>query len=108
MSSHGETDAVLGSDASLAPLRPWSLVTISALYPSAQLVGHVDRYAVSGSRLHIPIQSNDGCWVHHGGAWQQLERGRAYRMDPSTFHGAVNWGAEPRLHLVVDTLAEVH
>jgi hypothetical protein len=25
-----------------------------------------------------------------------------YRMDPSEVHGAVNWGSEVRLHLMID------
>lgn len=74
---------------------------IVVLYPSAQLVGHRDPPIV-GTRYHVPLIVNAGCWVFHGGTWQQLEIGRAYQMDPTEDHGAVNWGAERRLHLLID------
>jgi aspartyl/asparaginyl beta-hydroxylase (cupin superfamily) len=75
---------------------------IVALYPSSQLVAHVDP-PIPGRRFHIPLVVNDGCWVFSGGHWQQLEVGRVYQMDPTVVHGAVNWGTERRLHLMVDT-----
>jgi len=46
---------------------------------------------------------NDGCWSFHDGVWQQLDVGLAYEMDPTIVHGAVNWGASTRLHLMIDT-----
>ena len=74
---------------------------IVALYPSSQLVAHCDP-PIAATRLHIPVQINDGCHVFHGGQWQQLETGRSYAMDPTITHGAVNWGTETRFHLVID------
>ncbi len=83
--------------------RPLAQITVVALYPSAQIVGHTDHPDnVHGLRLHMPLQLNPGCWVFHDGTWQQLELGRSYAMDPTKEHGAVNWGATVRLHLVVD------
>jgi len=76
--------------------------TVIALYPSSQLVAHRDP-PIKGIRHHIPLQLNPGCWVFHDGLWQQLEVGCVYTMDPSLLHGAVNWGTEVRLHLMVDT-----
>jgi hypothetical protein len=73
-----------------------------ALYPSSQLVAHCDP-PIAGRRFHIPLVVNDGCWVFHAGTWQQLEVGRVYQMDPTEVHGAVNWGTERRVHLMVDT-----
>ncbi len=72
-----------------------------ALYPSSQLVAHTDP-PIAGRRFHIPLVVNDGCWVFHDGTWQQLQVGRVYQMDPTQVHGAVNWGTERRLHLMVD------
>lgn len=76
-------------------------ITVIALYPSAQLVAHCDP-PIKGSRYHLPLQVNPDCWVFHDGMWQQLEAGRWYQMDPTKLHGAVNWGSEVRLHLIVD------
>ena len=99
-----------GSTETIAVFRPvledvfpgeWLYATVIALYPSSQLVGHVDR-AVTAQRSHLPLQVNRGCWVFHDGAWQQLEAGQVYSMDPTLVHGAVNWGDAVRLHLIVD------
>ena len=79
----------------------WTGVMVMALWPSSQLVGHTDP-PITGTRYHIPLEMNDGCWVFHGGSWQQLQVGHVYQMDPTVTHGAVNWGADLRTHLVVD------
>ncbi len=75
---------------------------IVALYPSSQLVAHTDP-PIPGTRLHIPLEVNDRCWVLSGDRWQQLALGCVYLMDPTELHGAVNWGATRRLHLLLDT-----
>ena len=80
----------------------WVAVRVVALLASQQLVGHTDP-PVRARRIHIPIRLNAGCWVFSAGTWQQLEEGRCYEMDPTQVHGAVNWGAETRLHLMIDT-----
>jgi aspartyl/asparaginyl beta-hydroxylase (cupin superfamily) len=72
-----------------------------ALYPSSQLVAHRDP-PITGTRFHVPLVVNDGCWVFHGGWWQQLQLGHLYAMDPTVEHGAVNWGTDRRVHLMVD------
>jgi hypothetical protein len=78
--------------------RPWRAV---ALYPSAQIVGHVD--VGCGTRLHVPIEMNEGCWVFHDGDWQSLTIGQPYLMDPTRVHGSVNWGSTVRVHLMTET-----
>jgi hypothetical protein len=76
---------------------------VVALYPSSQIVAHADAYSAKQRRYHIPLQINSGCWVFHDGDWQQLQLGKVYQMDPTKVHGAVNWGATLRLHLLLDT-----
>lgn len=83
--------------------RPVERIAVVALYPSSQIVAHVDANPDQWRRFHIPLQLNDRCWVFHDGDWQQLVVGRVYQMDPTKVHGAVNWGTEVRLHLLVDT-----
>lgn len=78
---------------------------VAVLYPSSQIVAHRDP-PILGVRYHVPLQTNPGCWSFHGGLWQQLQVGHVYRMDPTELHGAVNWGSEVRLHLIVDTEKE--
>lgn len=81
--------------------RPWSQARVFGVYPSAQLVGHCDP-PIRGTRYHLPIDTNPDCWVFHDGAWQQLQIGQCYEMDPTQPHGAVNWGSTLRLHVVID------
>ncbi len=73
------------------------------LYPSSQLVAHRDP-PIPDLRYHVPIIVPPGNWVFHDGLWQQLVVGNIYQMDPTKEHGAVNWGSEIRIHLVVDTV----
>lgn len=86
---------------------PWEWVTIVALYPSSQIVAHRDPPAVGTVRYHIPLQTNPDCWCFHDGVWQRLPVGQIYSMNPREQHGAVNWGAEVRLHLMVDRVEEL-
>lgn len=74
---------------------------IVGLLPSQQLVAHCDP-PINANRYHLPLRTNPGCWSFSGGVWQQLEVGKVYRMDPTEEHGAVNWGSETRLHLMID------
>ena len=76
-------------------------VQLVGLLPSQQIAAHADQ-PIQGVRYHVPLQTNEGCWSFHGGQWIQLKVGKVYRMDPAEMHGAVNWGSEVRLHLMID------
>lgn len=81
----------------------WTGAALVALYPGAQIPSHVDA-PIPGTRFHIPLQINEGCWVFSDGVWQQLSRGAVYTLDPTKPHGAVNWGPTLRIHLLIDTV----
>lgn len=88
-------------------LPPWPgrrvvRLQLVALYASQQIPAHADQSIAPCRRLHIPLLTNAGCWSFHEGAWQQLQPGAVYEMDPAQLHGAVNWGATTRVHLMVD------
>lgn len=62
-------------------------------------------------RLHIPIVTNpDAYFCYHSDKpedgkestvkYHHLEIGNVYEVDTSTLHNAINWGIEPRVHLV--------
>jgi hypothetical protein len=92
----------------LAEVLPWipsaptpTCAALIALYPSSQLVAHVDQ-PLPGRRLHIPLDVNDGCWSFSAGEWVRLQVGHVYAMYPEVIHGAVNWGATRRVHLLLD------
>jgi hypothetical protein len=105
-----------GSVSRFAPVEPhvvanafdlWGQVQsafIVSLLPMQQIPLHVDASIAPAVRYHIPIRTNPDCWSFHAGEWHHLEVGGLYRMDPIDPHGAVNWGAEPRWHLLVDVL----
>lgn len=101
MTAHQPTEALLlGHLFDVLPA-PWLNCHVIGLYPSQQIVAHADN-PIQGIRYHLVLQQNPGCWSLHDGTWQQLELGHLYTMDPSLEHGAVNWGAQMRLHLIVD------
>jgi hypothetical protein len=102
----GMTDDVLTAGRFEAVLKPffpssWWVCRVVSLWPSQQIPAHVDA-TIRGERHHIPLQTNDGCWSFSNGIWSQLEEGQDYTMDPTQPHGAVNWGSELRLHLMLD------
>lgn len=73
------------------------------LLPSQQIVAHRDPPLAEGiARWHVALQSCPACWCLHGDRWQRLLPRRRYSMRPEEEHGAVNWGHEPRIHLLVD------
>lgn len=79
----------------------WLQATFVFLLPSQQIVRHADP-PIRGTRYHIPIDTNSECYVYHAGSWQKLAEGFTYAMNPAAPHGAVNWGATMRLHVMVD------
>lgn len=85
------------------PNKTLKQITCVGLRPSQQIVGHRDA-PITAVRYHLPIATNDHCWVHHNGTWQQLQLGSAYTMDPTLWHGAVNWGETLRVHVMIDLL----
>lgn len=83
----------------------WVYANLIRLLPGMTIPYHTDGEP-QFRRRHLVLQTNDMVWVFHDGGFQQLDLGGVYRMDPTKPHGAVNWGAEERIHLFVDTLTE--
>jgi hypothetical protein len=75
---------------------------VVSLDPMQQIPSHVDASIAPAVRYHIAIRTNPLAWSFHAGQWRHLEEGYVYQMDPTEPHGAVNWGTEPRWHLLVD------
>lgn len=84
----------------------WRNALITQVLPNGCIPPHHDVPPEGSNRYHLVLETNPLCWVMHGGEWQQLEQGGIYRMDPGVTHAAVNWGAMPRTHLVVDISIE--
>ena len=51
----------------------------------------------------LVVQTSPDAWALHDGDWQRLEQDGVYEADQSVSHAAVNFGKEPRVHLVVGT-----
>ena len=83
---------------------PWKFAMVVLVKTHGHLPVHRDGAMPTGvTRYHLVLQTNPRCWYFHDGAWEQLEVGGIYELDPTLEHGAINWGAEPRIHLVIDT-----
>jgi len=55
------------------------------------------------TRYHVVLRTNPYCWNYHDGDMQQLIIGGVYAIDELLEHASVNWGRDPRIHLVIDT-----
>lgn len=53
-------------------------------------------------RIHIPIITNESAYLIINGARLHLPVGHLWKLDPVHRHGACNFGAEPRVHVLVD------
>ena len=83
---------------------PYSMVVVVMV--NGSIPPHRDAPLRRGfQRYHIVLQTNENCWNYHAGEWAQLEEGGIYTMDCTKTHAAINWGAEPRVHLVIDAAA---
>lgn len=100
----------LADDELIAALQPlladalpgkWTNVLVTQIMPKGSIPMHTDG-ARAGTRYHIVLETNHGCWCYHRGYWQQLRLGDIYSMEQTYEHGSVNWGETPRTHLVVD------
>lgn len=79
----------------------WLWAGVVALVSSKQIRAHRDE-PIPGTRIHIPLVTNEHCWSFHDGQWLQPRVGHCYEMNPAELHGAVNWGHTTRLHLIID------
>ena len=84
----------------------WYACTVVGLWPSQQIPLHADA-KILGVRYHLPLQTNLRCLsfteAEDGVIYcHKLYEGQVYTLDPTLPHGAVNWGSEVRLHLMID------
>lgn len=79
-------------------------VMVIELKPGGSLAWHVDQgpYSQATTRFHLPLVTNPQAWMYSGGEQAHLPVGALTWFDTSVPHSAVNLGAEPRYHLVVD------
>lgn len=81
----------------------WDFSMLVKLEQGNTIPPHTDKALATGlTRYHFVLSTDPYSWCMHDGVWQQLEAGGVYTMRPELIHAAINWGATPRLHLVVD------
>lgn len=72
---------------------------VGATVPWRKLEGdYFERF----NRLHLALRTNPGCMLYSGVEAIQLPPGQMARMNVMVPHSAVNLGASPRVHLVLD------
>ena len=79
----------------------WKMSMLVALHQGASIEPHEDKDQLP--RYHVVLQTNEKSWSYSAPHWQQLTAGGVYLMDPRVTHASINWGAEPRVHLIIDT-----
>ena len=83
----------------------WGFTMLTKLEQGNYIPPHNDKPLAEGvTRYHLVLQSNEHSWCMHDNQWQQMAAGGVYTMNPQYVHAAINWGATPRVRLVVDTV----
>lgn len=80
----------------------WAFSMLVKLEQGNFIPPHHDK-PLQETRRHLILSTDEYSWCMHDNVWQQLEAGGIYTMEPQYVHAAINWGATPRIHLVVDS-----
>lgn len=81
----------------------WQFAMVVVVKLQGHLPVHRDGALPNGTkRHHLVLQTNPRYWDFVDGQWLQLKQGGIYEFDPTKEHGAINWGAEAGIRLVVD------
>lgn len=76
------------------------------LIPGRSLTPHVDIYWFhrESRRIHIPITTNDQCFLTFENRQHYLEVGTMYEINNRIVHSAVNNGLTNRVHVILDVM----
>ncbi len=76
---------------------------LSVVVPGQTIADHDDVMPESWRvRLHMPLVTNNGCWMWHGGESVHMEVGYAYKVNTEVVHGLHNKGDAARIHFFFD------
>lgn len=78
---------------------------LSVVVPGQVVADHDD--VQSGDwrvRVHVPLVTNPGARMWHGGDVVHMEVGTAYLVNTEVEHGLSNLGREPRVHFFFDVI----
>lgn len=79
---------------------PWLAARCVTVKPGGVIPLHRDAPEEMDWKLLV-VATNPDAWVLHDGEWGRLEQNGIYESDQRRPHAAVNFGKEPRVHLVV-------
>ncbi|HEX8853687.1 MAG TPA: aspartyl/asparaginyl beta-hydroxylase domain-containing protein, partial [Pyrinomonadaceae bacterium] len=104
-----ETDLLLEMPATRALLRQlgfhYMWVRLAKLEPGTFFWEHRDYQElekVNRFRIHMPVVTNESAYLILNGAKINLPVGHLWKLDPVHRHGACNFGAEARVHMLMD------
>jgi len=80
---------------------PWIYADLATIFSKGVLHLHKDGYR-NWERRHVVLQTNDEAWNYHDGTWVHMPLGTVWKIDPRLPHGSLNWGKDPRIHLIFD------
>lgn len=77
---------------------------IAKLKPKGVIKTHIDqgKYADMTERYHIALETNSKSYLSCGEESLNIPQGHCYWFNKHIEHSAINEGATPRLHLIVD------
>lgn len=79
---------------------------LSVIMPGLEIERHRDPVPPGWvTRVHVPIQADDGAVFELGGTEYTLRPGIVYAVDITQWHSVRNAGSLPRIHLMWDVLA---
>jgi quercetin dioxygenase-like cupin family protein len=80
-------------------------VMLVELAAGAEIAPHIDQgaYAELTDRWHCALRTNRLCTMHSGGETAHMRPGEVWWFDKHAVHHVENLGAEPRVHLIMDT-----
>jgi quercetin dioxygenase-like cupin family protein len=80
-------------------------VMLVELAAGAEIAPHIDQgaYAELTERWHCALRTNRLCTMHSGGEVVHMRPGEVWWFDKHVVHHVENLGAEPRVHLIMDT-----
>lgn len=76
------------------------------LGPGQSLIPHIDVYWFhrESRRIHIPISTNDQCFLTFEDRQYHLEVGTVYEINNRVIHSAFNNGSTGRVHVILDIM----
>jgi hypothetical protein len=81
---------------------------LARMEPNGSLWEHRDYQelkSVRRLRLHIPVVTNPSATLIIGGRRIHMASGYVWKLNPVHRHGAINFGREPRVHILLDCYA---